>query len=226
MTKMKWLGAALLAVATLAGTAQALTANLNIDVNIVAAKSVTVNGVASSTPTALSWNGVANQQFASVPGVSETTSTVQNTSGILSEAWNLSTSQTNDESGGGNVWAISGSTSSVGLNQFAVQAVFGSSNTASGACPVIGSGDWNNATFAVPLTAALQQYVANGVFADSSLNAGGAAGNLLYNPDNGNNMLPVAANGSGSRALCWRVIMPSAVTSSDNQMITILVTAN
>ena len=226
--KLKWLAAALLAAATLAGKAHAVisTATLNIDVTIAGAKSVTVNGVSSSTanPAGFSWNGVANTSFtANSIGSS---ATVTNNSGIFSESWSLSTNATSiDTTGGGQTWNLAGSTTSVGASAFAVQAVFGSSDTTVAQCPATGATDWSNSLFAPPLTAGLVAYVANGAFADSNLNTGGSGVNLLYNPDSGNNMLPVTAAGTGSRALCWKVILPASTTTSNEQDIQIIVSA-
>jgi hypothetical protein len=223
--RLKWLGAALLAVAALAGRARAVvsSATLNIDVTVSASKSVLVNGVGSSTanPAGFVWNGTPNTPFSANSIASS--ATVTNASGILTETWFLSASSpTIDTSGGGNTWALSTSSSSVGANAFSVQAVFGSSNTSVANCPTNASADWNNSTFAPPLTTGLVQYTANGTFADTNLNFAGASAN----PDSGNNMLPVAfGNGFGTRALCWKVILPAAATSSDNEEIQIIVNA-
>ncbi|MDE2489860.1 MAG: hypothetical protein KGM24_03380, partial [Elusimicrobia bacterium] len=78
-TKRRWLGAALLATVGLAGTAHATNpAALNIDVTITASKSVSVNGVASSTDSSVNWSGTPNQAFTG------STVTVKNDSGVLS----------------------------------------------------------------------------------------------------------------------------------------------
>jgi len=219
----KWLGAALLAVAGLAGTAKAAPTNpadLYILVTVAGNKSVTVNGTQFSTSTTLAWGGVPNQTFASVAGA---TTTVQNNGSILTEGWELSTSATFDQTAA-TPWANAASTTSVGTNQFAVQAVFGSSATAAGGCPAAAAADWNNSAFASALTNAPVQYTTV-QYADTGLNTGGGT---TWEPDNvvTNQMLPFnAGTGVGQRALCWRVMMPSSVTTVDTQEIVIVVTA-
>jgi hypothetical protein len=210
--------AAALALALLAGGAQAasnVTARLNIDVSITQNLSVAVNtvgGVTTSTQT-VNWNtGTANAQL-----VSPTTSTVLNDSGGQTERWQLSTNANSiNTANNAEVWAVSTDSAAVGANAFALQAVFGSSNTAPGNCPAAGSSDWNQDS-ANELSAAQQTYT-SALFADASLNAAGGT----PNPD-------VAGSGrmrAGSfRALCWRVITPSSTDSVDTQNIQLTVTA-
>ena len=221
-TKWKVLGA-LLAVACLSGKANAfLSGNLNIDVTIGGSKSVTVNGTAApaaSTSTVFTYSA-ANQMVVSVG-----TAAVQNTSGIISEAWFLSTNGTSLDAvnGGGQTWNLVSSTAPAlpGADAFAVQAVFGSSSTAS--CPASGATDWNVTASALPLTATPVQYTST-VFADLSLATGGAN---TPKPDDtvGFAMFASAANGAGNRALCYRAILPVSTTKTDQQIIQIIVTA-
>ena len=217
-TKTKWLGAALLAVAGLAGSAQAAGVGspsyLNIDVTITASKSVSVLGLNSSTDTSTSWNATPNLAV-----VAPTTTTVVNDSGVLSEGWKLSTNANSlDTTGGAQTWALSASSTSVGADAFALQAVFGSSNTALGGCS---ASSWNNGTISPLLTSGAGVAYTAAVFADSALNAAGG----LFAPDSGVNMLANAANGQGKRAMCWRVILPASTATLNKQNIQVIVTA-
>jgi hypothetical protein len=130
----------------------------------------------------------------------------------------LSTNAGSIDTGGGSAgsWSLSASSTSVGADSFAVQAVFGSSNTAAGGCPAIGSGDWNQA--ASPLLTAAPVTYTSAVFADASLTNGGGT----PNPD-------VAGNGrmfaNNKRALCWRIVTPSSTSTTDTQNVQVVVTA-
>jgi len=206
-----------LALAGLLGVGKAEAANpayLNINVAINANLSVAVNGVASSTDTGTTWNtATPNQAFASA-----SSATVTNDSGGTSERWALATNANSIDTGGGSPgsWTVAGSTTSVGADQFSLQAVFGSSNTALGGCPAAGSGDWNQA-FAPLLTTTPVTYT-SAVFADSNLTNGGGT----PNPDNtGNNRMFAASK----RALCWRIITPNSTSTSDTQNIQVIVSA-
>jgi hypothetical protein len=160
--KARWVAAALLLGALgLAGKASALppetSAYLNIEITINATLSVTVDNVASSSYTT-NWTGTPNQALASV-----STATVTNNSTALSEGWSLSTwGTTLDISGSGTqeTWANANSTTSVGTNAFGVQAVFGSSATASGSCPAAAATDWANGAINPPLTTTAVPYTA------------------------------------------------------------------
>jgi len=203
-----WLGA---------GSAQAANpAYLNIDVAIMANLSVAVNGAQSSTET-VTWNTVTPNALL----VSASSATVTNDSGGQTEKWALSTNGNSINTlGNPDVWTLDTTTDTLpGADAVAVQAVFGSSNTASAGCPVSGSTDWDQA-FAPPLTTSPVTYT-NAVFADASLNnAGGTP-----DPD----VTGGGANGrmsAGSfRALCWRVITPSSTATADTQNVQVIVTA-
>jgi hypothetical protein len=226
-TGWKWLGALLLAAACLPGRANALlSANLNIDVTISASKSVSVNATSApnaSTSTVYTWNGTPNAMV-----VNTGTAAVQNTSGILSETWWLSTNATSLDAvaGGGQTWALGTSTAPLpGADTFALQAVFGSSMTAS--CPIAGASEWDNGATAPLLTTSLAQYTST-TFADAALNTGGNGSLALYKPnDTTNNFMFAnsASNGNGNRALCYRAILPSSTSKTDQQIIQIVVTA-
>ena len=215
-TGWKWLGAALLAVAGLSGQARAAatTSYLNIDVTISGTKSVTVNGVASSTDaTSVSWT--TPNQVVPAPA----TTTVRNTSGVLNESWELSTNAS--ALSAGVAWSQGGSSTTVGTDVFALQAVFGSSNTTAGQCA--GSASWGSGTIAPLLTASPVLYNTAGTFADSALNTNG-----LFNPDTGSTMFAYnATTGAGQRALCWRLIMPQTTTATSGTVenIQVVVTA-
>jgi hypothetical protein len=152
------------------------------------------------------------------------TAAVQNTSGILSETWWLSTNATSLDAvaGGGQTWTLGTSTAPLpGADTFALQAVFGSSMTAS--CPIAGASEWDNGATAPLLTSSLAQYTST-AFADAALNTGGSNS---YKPDDTTGFLMFAngANGSGNRALCYRVILPASSAISDEQIVQVIVTA-
>jgi len=213
-----WLGGALLAMAALGVKAQAAGVGnpsyLNIDVTITASKSVAVNTVQSSSDTSTTWNGTPN--LAVNP---TSTATVKNDSGILSETWSLSTNASS-LSPSGTTWARQNSTTTVGADQFAVQAVFGSSNTTTCA-----AASWTNGTIAPPLTTgAGTLYTGGGALADTAL-----VNNGTSSPDNVSTMYAFnAATGAGLRALCWRLILPSSTAAPNNAVenIQVIVTAN
>jgi len=144
--------------------------------------------------------------------------TVKNTSGILTEQWELSTNA-NSLAASGTPWTLAASSVNPTAEQFTVQAVFGSSNTTIGNCT---NASWNVAAIAEILPTTPTQYVNGGEFADSALNTGGG----LFNPDNGNNMYAYnATSGVGQRALCWRVVLPLTTSESATQTIQVIVTA-
>ena len=215
-TRMQvWLGAAALALFGLAGKAQASgpissTATLNIDVTVTANLSVNINTSNTSTQT-VAFSGTPNELL-----VSPSTVAVQNNSGVLSERWKLSTiAQTIDETGA-TPWSLAASTSAVGQDSFAVQAVFGSSNTVAAGCPASAGTEWNSNVTAPPLSTTAAQYTST-AFADATLNNNGS-----YQPD-------VLGTGymyaSSVRVLCWRIVAPASVTTTDTQNVQIVVTA-
>ena len=222
-TKLMLMGTVLLAAAALCGRAEANAGTpsyLNIDVTITASKSVSVfaSGTNSSTDTSTSFSGTPNQVSTAATGVG-----VYNDSGVLSELWKLSTNASSlTSTSGGQVWSLATATTTVGNEAFAVQAVFGSSNTAA----TCGNASWSNGLIAPILPTTPATYTANGEFADSALNATGG----LFNPDSSNTMLAYNAgmtNGLGFRKLCWRVILPATTAAVNGQIenIQVIVTA-
>jgi len=203
--------AAILTTGMLATGAKAANpAEVNISVTITAALSVSVDGVASSTRTH-SWSGTPNQVFDNTAS----SITVLNDTGILTEKWALSTNA-NSIPASGTGWALGTSTSAVGADEFGLQAVFGSSNTAIGGCASVTATTWNDATIAPPLTASAVTYTST-VFGSTELtNAGGSP-----TPDVGTGEM-YAGN---TRALCYRTIMPASTSKTAVQNIQVIVTA-
>ena len=231
--KKKWTHAlATFALAVTAGAlglksafaSQQTTAYLNIDVTVSAQLSVEVNSLASSTQT-VAWSVTSSSM------VSPSSATVTNNSTGLSERWELSTNANSLDQGSNGSWTLQTSTTgSIGQDQFALQAVFGSTNTvggaagsAPGACPSVSSTDWDQ-SFAPAITTT-QQYYTSSNFADTSLNVSGATANPDCTAPGGS----CVANGdmfaNDYRALCWRLLGPSAVSSQDAQVIQLIVTA-
>lgn len=216
MNKIARLLAAAAALALLGQGAAfaASSATVNIDVTIQANLSVEVSAAASSTQT-VAWNTA----FPGGTVASASTATVRNDSGGLTERWALSTNANSiNTAGGSDVWTIVSSSDSVGADQIAIQAVFGSSMTAAGGCPAAASTDWNR-SYAPPLTTSPVQYT-SAVFADPNLNNDGTP-----NPD-------ITAGGAdgrmfadSKRALCWRLVLPSMTSTVQTQNVQITVTA-
>ena len=217
--KRTWLGAALTALLCLTGKAGAVptpTAYLNINVTFNNAMSVTVDSVESSTYTK-NWT-TPNEVLTSV-----SSATVSNNS-IVTERWKLYTNDTSLTTSGSS-WTLVGSTSivAVGPDQFALQAVFGSSNTIGTGCSAISAaGTWNKTANAPPLSygfASGTQYTSAGQLASPELtNAGGS-----QLPDVGTNSGSMY-NGS-KRALCWRIIAPYSTVATQTQNVQVIVAA-
>ena len=219
MTKKTWTAALLVAALGWLGAGEAGATNpayLNIDVAITANLSVAVNGTGSSTQT-VTWNTITPNDLL----VSAASATVTNDSGGQTEKWALSTNANSINTlGNPDVWTLDTTTGTLpGSDEVAVQAVFGSSNTAAAGCPIDTATDWDQA-FAPPLTTSPVTYTSS-VFADASLNNGGGT----PNPD----VTAGGANGrmfAGSfRALCWRVITPSSTATADTQNVQVIITA-
>jgi hypothetical protein len=224
-TQKKWMGrtAALAAVLTGAGLQAAKAANpakLDIEVLVTSNLSVSVDGVAESTVT-VTWDA-ANPSADLVNNTSS--ATVKNDSGAQTEKWQLSTLASSIDQGTNGSWSLATSTapSLPGADQFALQAVFGSTSTTASGCPAGSAADWN-AGYAAPLTTTVQTYTST-LFADPTLDVSGASSN----PDNpaitstGNNGDMLAGD---SRALCWRIIAPSSISTVDDQTVQLVVTA-
>jgi hypothetical protein len=211
-----WLGAILALAGAATGAQAANPARLNIDVTITAAMSVAVNGAASSTQT-VAWSGTPNQQFAN----DGSSVTVLNDTGILSEKWALSSNgaSINTVTVGGSSWTLKGSSTAIGADSFALQAVFGSSRTVPTGCLGTGAATWNDSVTAPLISATPVTYTAT-TFAAAALNNDGT-----YQPDvtsGGGNGLIHAGN---RRALCWRVIMPDSTSTTETQNVQVTVTA-
>jgi len=146
---------------------------------------------------------------------------VTNDSGGITERWKLFTNQ-NSLAASGSTWSMAASTSSVGADQFAVQAVFGSSNTASGGCAsATTAGTWNvlaNAPILTTTFATGLQYTSAGQLASTEL-----VNNGQSTPDAATNTGSMYAN--DKRALCWRVIAPLSTVATATQNIQVIVAA-
>ena len=218
--KWAWAAGAVLMTWLTAGQAYAVgagtTAYLNIDVTITANLSVNVDAASSSTQAA-TWDvSVANDKF---PQGTSSSATVTNDSGAQTEKWALSTNaQSIDTTGGAETWGLSASSSVVSIDSFSVQAVFGSSQTLAGGCPLGSAANWNNDVAPV-LTTSPVTYTST-KFADPLLNNAGTP-----NPD----VTAGGANGrmhaTSKRALCWRVITPLSTSTVHKQNIQVIVTA-
>jgi hypothetical protein len=223
--KTWWLGAAVLALLGVAGKAQALgvissTATLSIDVTMTGSLSVNINSANTSSQTVVFLG--ANSAM-----VSPSTVAVQNNSGVLSERWKINSANGFDStSPGTDPWTLVTTTAAVGADSFAIQAVFGSSNTVAAGCPAGAAADWNPPTAAGWTAPALLAGVASAtqytttVFADVNLNTNGSP-----QPDMTSGVFINYMNAGGTRVLCWRIIGPSSVVTTDSQIIPIMVTA-
>lgn len=203
-------------------SAYSSSATVSIDVVIQANLSVEVstdssNFEASSTET-FTWN----TYLGSTPFTNNTSSTVYvlNDSGGQTEDWGLSTNANSiDVTGNNETWAVATSSISPGSNKFAVQAVFGSSDTAvGGGCPAAGAAIWANGAEAPLLTQNVQTYT-DSMFTDSGLSAGSGKTAPDDTPSNND----MSAN--SERALCWQVVTPNTTTTAHEQNIQIIVTA-
>jgi len=219
-TRRKTVLGAALALAGWLAAGQARAANpayLNIDVTIVSNLSVAVNGAATSTYTA-TWS--ASNPNAKLVAMSTSTALVSNDSGGQTEKWSLSTNASSINYGGPgtDTWARAASSDTVGDDQFAVQAVFASSTSAT--CPTGASAVWDAVTVP-PLTTSPANYTSTR-FVDASLSNANGTTNPEYTA-------PAGADGrmkAGSqRSLCWRIITPSTTATLDPQNVQIIVTA-
>ena len=213
--KTTWLALGLALTGWTAGTAQAasLTARLNINVSITQNLSVSVNNAVTSTQT-VNWNtGTPNDRL-----VSPSSNTVLNDSGGQTERWQLNT-QPSISASGVNNWGVSIDSTAVGANQFALQAVFGSSNTAVAGCPAFNSTDWDTDT-ADEVETGLLTYDSTR-FVGASLTAGGGT----PNPDVASGLGDGRMLAGSRRALCWRVITPASTAATDVQNIQLTITA-
>jgi len=193
---------ALLAMMT-AGFAHAANPSyLNIDVAITANVSVAVNTVASSTQS-FTWSGALTQ-------VSATSATITNDSTYFASQWKLSsTAKSWDSTTGTAGWTIGGAAAADTLK---LQAVIGPSGF-SGSCA---SGNFASATVAPALTSTTPITYTSAVLGDTTgLGAGASPDNTSTNK----------MNAGSSRALCWKMTMPTSTSFTGTQVVPIVVTA-
>ena len=204
MKTKKWLGAAIFGLlATMAGGAHAANPSyLNIDVAITANVSVAVNTVASSTQS-FTWSGAASQ-------VSATSATITNDSTYFASQWKLSSSANAwDSVSGAAGWAIGAAAAADTLK---LQAVIGPSGF-SGSCA---SGNFASATVAPALSNTTPiTYTATVLGDTTGLGAGASPDNTSTNK----------MNAGSSRALCWKMTMPTSTSFTGTQVVPIIVTA-
>ena len=196
-----------------AGAVNSNPAKLDIEVTVTSNLSVKIDGVAESTVT-VAWNAANPNQAL----VGPSSATVTNDSGAQTEKWQLTASTNSIDQGTSGAWANANSTTSVGTDQFGVQAVFGSSQTAASGCPAAAAADWTNGTVAPALDSSSAYAYTNSQLADPNLNANGT-------PDPDDSPNPGDMSAGSKRALCWQVVTPSSVDTLDNQTIQLIVTA-
>ena len=189
---------------------------LNINVSITANLSVSVND-ANSSSTTINWNVASGSQAFSNAA---STVVVTNDSGSQTERWQLSTTTNSIDTSGpsAQTWSLAVSSVSPGADAFAVQAVFGSSNTAAAGCLAANAAAWGNSSVAPLLTVNPVTYTSS-VFAEPSLTTNGTP-----NPDS-TSPNPGEMFAGSKRALCWQVVTPNSTSTSHNQNIQIIVTA-
>ena len=201
-----WLGAAAVLLLGLAGRASAAVGTpsyLNIDVTIVTNLSVAVDMAHSSTQT-VTWNGATSL-------VAATTSTVTNDSAVNAGRWELTTTASSwDSTSGAAGWTIA---TAAGADQVKLQAVFGAQGQATGACS---GATWGDSNVAPALTSATQTPYTATVLADTAL--GG-------NPAKPDNTSTNYMNAGSSRALCWKMTMPTSTSLIGTQVVPVVVTA-
>ena len=205
-TKAAALGAWLLMTAgLLCGKAQAASnpSYLNIDVTITNNLSVNVDTVRTSSA-GFTWNGAATQ-------VAATTSTVTNDSGYIAERWELTAPANAFDSATGSAgWSIA---TTAGVDAVKLQAVFGASGQGAGACA---GANFADANVAPALTSATQTPYTASVLADTLLGGNSAK------PDNTSTN---RMNAASSRALCWKLTMPTSTSLTGIQVVPVVVTA-
>jgi len=218
-------GLAVLGLALAGGRCWAgVTANLMIDVTVNANVSVVINAVTNSSVS------VTNVTPGGAAVVSPSTATVTHNGTGVSEYWKLSSANAVDSQTSGAGWTLATSTGA--MDAVALQALFISSNAAASDCTAAVAGaDWNQA-YAAPLTTNPVYYRSSGyatpMFADQTL-----IGNSNGNPDrkdgtvNDGRMSPFGfPGGAGARGFCYRIMPPASVSTTDNQILYVTVTAS
>ena len=203
--------AAFLTMGVLAtGAGAANPAQVNISVTITAAMSVSVDGVATSTRPH-TWSGAPNDKFVNTAS----SITVLNDSLILTEKWALSSNATSIPASGTG-WTLGASSSAVGADTFALQAVFGSSNTADTGCLGAAAATWDDSAVAPLLTTTAETYTST-KFGSAELTAGGGS----KDPDEASGDMYAG----DKRVLCYRTIMPASTSKTAVQNVQVVVTA-
>ena len=195
--KAKWLGAALLAaMAMTAARASAATSPSYLNINVTISNNLSVTvDTLQTSSQTVSWSGAATL-------VAAATATVVNDSGYISERWSLSTTASSFDL----------ATGAAAADQVALQAVFGPAGVAAGVCS---GAIWSNGTSAPVLSTSQTQYTQT-VLADTLTSAG------AYQPD------MVASNrvsAGTTRALCWKLAMPTSTSITGTQVVPVVVTA-
>ena len=203
------LGMFLVLAVVVAQKAQAVATNpayLDLKVTFTGALSVKVDGLEYSSRT---FSAGSNATI--VPS----SATVTNDATGLTERWDLSVATV---AGNGN-WAVQSTTNTApSTDEFALQAVFISSDTTA-VCPGPGDGRWDSIDSIV--TGAAQMYL-NTRYADATVQ-----GTTTGEPDvpaNGN-MFVNMPDGRGQRGMCVRFYMPFGSTEIGEQTIRSTVTA-
>ena len=228
---MKWtfVTAALAAIGAWLSPIQAYaygSSQLDVEVMVTANLSVSVSsdGINASTQT-VNWSAANPNQAL----VSASTIAVINDSGAQTEKWALNTTAISQDQGASGAWTRSGSSTSVGMDGYSIQAVFGSSNTPVGGCPSASSDTWNGSSATV-LGTSLQTY-------GSASGDGSTVGDLYVGGGMYNNFaspFPDVTSGAHAqdmyagdrRTLCWRIVTPNSIdTGTDSQTIPIIITA-
>ncbi len=245
-----------------AGATATNPADLDLEVTFNGQLSVVVDGVGTSSATLYAYSAAgaaAGNPGGNVYASPIDSDTVTNNGSIV-EKWELDTSTI---AGGGN-WELTDATGTAapapngqgqeacqgtcpGANQYAIQALFVSSNTAAGAyntggCPWPGATDWNGYVSTVPAHQGWSSLAANptmnyNIYTSTTLADPATVAFATGLPDSSQvgltgqagsgDMLPLNDQiaGTGKRGLCVRVTMPSGSTSALAQEIQLEITA-
>ena len=141
----------------------------------------------------------------------------------INEFWKLGSENASKKSDGSLGWTLQTSSSNLGTDQFAMQALFISSKAALGDCPPAADTAWNQAN-AAPLTSSAVTYT-------HGLSTGKFAYQTLINGDFGDPDFTTGGNDGrmkpgSSRGFCYRIVPPSDVTFTEEVMAYVIVTAS
>ena len=216
-SKKTWMTAGAIALAgwLLGGSkAYANTADLDLDVTITQNLSVAVTGSGVYASTVAAGTFIAGSST-----VSFSTVAVVNDSGGSTERWELSAANAIPTGGESIVWDNAQSTTSIGADEFGLQAVFGSSATAVGHCPIASSSTWN-ASYAAAIQTTPNDYT-NTLYANPNM----VDGNGAYLPD-GSTPDQGEMFAGDQRALCYKILYPPSTTAGNGvELIQLAVTA-